>query len=222
MNSINPIIIVVVAVLSWVLVRVSLQLISRRKGRIQVTYSEEAQEKERLRLEKEKAKRKANTALQMFIAQMGRVSQKLKMTVLVPGSIQVEGETTRLTMVLVCSGGVLGIKSLSFAGEVTAHRAAASWSRTENGETAEFTNPLTGCEQDTALLRRLLDANGMANVPARCVPVFVNHAVEVKAPASVEYYTDKTLFAALEEGTLLPDAGCDPAAVMALLQANLK
>lgn len=217
----NPILIIVVAVLAWVLVRVSLQLISRRKGKVQVTYSEAAQEKEQLRLAKEKAKRKANTALQMFIAQTGRVAQKQKITMLMPGALDVQGETTRLTMVLAGPGGLLGIKSLSFAGEVQGH-ISAPWSRTENGETTTFSNPMDGCEQDTALLRKLLDANGMADVPAACVAVFVNHDASVKAPAAAKYYTDKTLFAALENGELMADAGCDTAALMALLQKSLK
>lgn len=217
----NPILIIVVAVLAWVLVRVSLQLVSRRKGKVQVTYSEAAQEKEQLRLAKEKAKRKANTALQMFIAQTGRVAQKQKITMLMPGALDVQGETTRLTMVLAGPGGLLGIKSLSFAGEVQGHM-SAPWSRTENGETTTFANPVEGCAQDAALLRKLLDDNGMANVPAACVAVFVNHDVSVKAPAAAAYYTDKTLFAALENGELMPDAGCDTAALMALLQKSLK
>ena len=217
----HPVLLIVAAVLAWVLVRVSLQLISRRKGRVQVTYSEAAQEKEKARLETEKARRKASTALQLFIAQCGRVAQKCKMTVLMPGSIALGEETTRLTLLLVGRGGVLGVKSFSFGGEVQGH-AAADWTRTENGETHTFKSPVAGCEADTALLRRLLDQNGLADVPVRCVPVFVNSAARLNIPAAVEYYTDKSLFAALEEGALLPDAGCDPAALMALLQKNLK
>ena len=218
---IHPVLLIVVVILAWVLVRVSLQLISRRKGRVQVSYSEAAQEKEKARLEQEKARRKASTALQLFIAQCGRLAQKLKMTVLMPGSIALGDETTRLTLLLVGKGGVLGVKSFSFGGEVQGH-VAASWTRTENGETHTFASPVAGCEADTALLRRLLDENGLGDVPVRCVPVFVNTAAQLHIPAAVEYYTAKSFYAALEEGALLPETNCDPAALMALLQKNLK
>ena len=75
---------------------------------------------------------------------------------------------------------------------------------------------------DMISLPGTLDENGLGDVPVRCVPIFVNTAAQLHIPAAVEYYTAKSFYAALEEGALLPETNCDPAALVALLQKNLK
>lgn len=193
----------------------------RRRHGIKVTLSEEAQAKERAALEAKKAASAANNALRLFIVQITRFASRHGLALLMPANVVWKNDSCRLTLLLVGKGGVLGVKSIRFGGEVQGNVSAPNWTHRENGEENEFRNPLLGCEADKATLQALLAENGLPNVPVDCVTVFINPKVQINAPAAVRRFTEQELFDALENGQLCPDAGCDADAIARVLQEHI-
>ena len=190
----------------------------RRKGGVKVTYSEQAQAKQQAEQEAKKASSAANNALRLFIVRVTRFAAKHHLELLMPANVVYGDTACRLTFLLVGSGGVLGVKSIRFGGEVQGNVSAPAWLRRENGQESEFKNPLLGCEEDKATLQKLLADHGLSDMPIDCVTVFINPKVQVNAPDAVRYFTEQGLFDALEDGTLCPSADCDAAKAAEVLR----
>ena len=193
----------------------------RRRGGVKVTLSEEGRAKERAALEAKKSAAAAANALRLFIVQVTRFAANHGLTLLMPANVVWGNAACRLTLLLVGKGGVLGVKSIRFGGEVQGNVSAPAWVHRECGEESEFKNPLLGCDADKATLQALLAENGLGDVPVDCVTVFINPKVQINAPAAVRRFTEQELFDALETGTLCPDAGCDAARIAEVLQAHI-
>lgn len=141
--------------------------------------------------------------LTSFVAQLLRFTSKNGMRLVAPASISHNGETARLTALIVAPGGMVGAYCLGFGGSISPGDPkapagkTAPWKQNINGETKTFENPLKVCEEQKKLVLAAMEKAGIS-AELTVVPVFTNpQATLCSTPAFV--YTPKSFIGYLKE-----------------------
>lgn len=151
--------------------------------------------------------------LTSFIAQMLRFTAKNGMRLVAPGTVSHNGQTARLTALVVAPGGITGIYCLGFGGTITPGDLkapagiSAPWRQHINGEDKTFDNPLNACQQQKKLIQSAMEQEGI-HTDLNVVTVFTNpHATLKSTPASI--YTPKSLCEYLKNNSSLKTGTLD-------------
>lgn len=151
--------------------------------------------------------------LTAFVAQLLRFTSKNGMRLVAPGTITHNGQTARLTSLVVAPGGIVGVYCLGFGGAIAPGNIKApadqniSWRQHINGEDKTLDNPLKACQTQEKLLLSAMESAGI-NAPVHIVTVFTNARAELKStPALV--FTQKDFFRYLKENDSLKTGNLD-------------
>lgn len=151
--------------------------------------------------------------LTSFVAQLLRFASKNGMRLVAPGSVSHNGETARLTALIIGPGGIVGAYCLGFGGSITPGDLkapagkTAPWRQKINGETKTFDNPLKVCEEQQKLVLAAMEKAGIS-AELTVVPVFTNpQATLCSTPAFV--YTPKSFVKYLKEHPSLKTGNLD-------------
>ncbi len=151
--------------------------------------------------------------LTSFIAQMLRFTTKNGMRLVAPGTVSHNGQTARLTALIVAPGGITGVYCLGFGGTITPGDLkapagmSAPWRQHINGEDKTFDNPLKSCQQQKKLIQSAMEQAGI-HADLNVVTVFTNPRATLKStPASI--YTPKGLCEYLKDNSSLKTGSLD-------------
>ena len=151
--------------------------------------------------------------LTSFIAQMIRFTAKNGMRLVAPGTVSHNGQTARLTALIVAPGGITGIYCLGFGGTISPGDIKAPagisspWRQHINGEDKTFDNPLKSCQQQKKLVQEAMEKAGI-HTDLNVVTVFTNpRAVLTSTPTSI--YTPKSLCEYLKNNDSLKAGSLD-------------
>lgn len=151
--------------------------------------------------------------LTSFIARLLRFTTKNGMRLVAPGTVSHNGQTARLTALIVAPGGITGVYCLGFGGTISPGDlkapagTSAPWRQHINGEDKTFDNPLKSCQQQKKLVQAAMEQAGI-HTDLNVVTVFTNpQATLTSAPASV--YTPKSLCGYLKDNASLKTGTLD-------------
>lgn len=152
--------------------------------------------------------------LTTFISQLLRFSQKNGLHIVAPGTIAHDGQTARLTALLVAPHGVIGVYCLGYGGTITPAKLPDPWKQRINDSDHTFDNPVKICQEQHDLVAAALEAAGI-QTDVKIAAVFTNPQADLQsAPAGI--YTRDRFFTYLGEFAKADSTGqpvIDPRAV---------
>lgn len=120
------------------------------------------------------------------------------------------GSTGRLDAVVAGYFGILGVKVLGYNGEIYGAQGEAEWLQVApDGTRNKFANPLAEASADTRVLRDVLFAAKLRQVPVEIVCVFTSKRAQLALPKNTGHYTMKEFKALLQKEKYLADKGLD-------------
>ncbi len=135
--------------------------------------------------------------LTAFISQLLRFSQKNGLRLIAPGTVAHNGQTARLTALLVAPHGVIGVYCLGFGGTITPALLPDPWKQHINGNDRTFDNPVKICQEQHDLVAAAMETAGI-RTDLTIIAVFTNPQADLpSAPAGI--YTRDRFFAYLDE-----------------------
>ena len=143
-----------------------------------------------------------------FISQLITFARKNGMQVVAPGTVTYNGNTARLSALLVTPGGVTGIYCLGFGGTITGTREPHSWRQHINGEDKTFPNPLTACQEQKKILQGAMDNAGI-RAEADVVTVFTNPRATLCQIPSSRIHSQPDFMKYLKETSALRNGSLD-------------
>ena len=108
-------------------------------------------------------------------------SRKNKTGLVYPGTIQFGGKTGNIAAFVVTKSKVIGLNCFGFGGRIIHDSASSEWRQQINEVTQNIPDPLKLNQEQYALARAALDANGMKDLPLEIVAVFTNSHVSIQA-----------------------------------------
>ncbi len=162
--------------------------------------------------------------LTSFVAQLLRFTAKNGMRLVAPGTVSHNGQTARLTALIVAPGGITGVYCLGFGGTIapgdvkSPAATSSSWRQHINGEDKTFDNPLQSCLEQKKLIQAAMEKAGITT-DLDVVTVFTNPRATLQSvPSSV--YTPKSFCQYLKDNVSLHTGSLDIHAT-ALILAEL-
>ncbi len=146
----------------------------------------------------------------------GRTIQRLKSfasangyELIRPGRIAQGTGVTDFDAIVVGTFGVLAVRSMGYEGQVYGNAKDATWVQTTKEGKVTFKNPLLQAESEARMLREVLFAAKIKNVPVETMCVFPNGATELAVPRSTPVYRLKEFSALLKKDHFTEDRKVD-------------
>ncbi len=134
--------------------------------------------------------------------------RRQKLGLVYPGTVAFGGKMANLVCFLVTRSEVIGINCFGFGGTIT--ESDGGWNQHMNGADQTIKDPVEGNAQQREIVRGMMDASGMADIPLRVVAVFTSRTVALETRHPSEVFDTKGLLehlrrCAQQEGTLEPE-----------------
>ena len=141
-----------------------------------------------------------------------------------PGTYQsAKGGTGRLDAVVAGYFGILGVKALGYNGEIYGAAGEEEWLQVApDGARQKFANPVSEASADMRVLRDVLFAAKMRQVPVEIVCVFTSKKAQLALPKNTGHYTMKEFKSLLQKDKYLADKGIDLDKLAGVLQTAQK
>lgn len=128
------------------------------------------------------------------VGQLRRYARLNNFQLVAPACWAREGKLAQFDGVLVGYFGVLAVRCLGYGGQVFGGEKEPVWVQTKGEQRFEFENPLDRNARDARVLREVLIAAGLRNIPVETALVCTGgKGQELALPRSTPYYTPKTL-----------------------------
>ena len=139
-----------------------------------------------------------------------------------PGTVSDGRNTAGLLALLVTKQEVIGFNCFGYGGTVTEGKNASGWNQHMNGADQKIPDPIAGNREQFAIVRRMMDDNGMNEIPLRVVAVFTAHTVTLSTRHPKEVFTTERLLEHLRECASEEEGGTlDPADVSRRLNEHV-
>ena len=128
-----------------------------------------------------------------------------------PGTVRAGQETAGLLALLVTKEQVIGFNCFGYGGTITEGKAGGPWNQHMNGADIKIPDALAASRQQHRIVRKVMDENGMADIPLKVVSVFTSHTVTLATKHPNDVFSTESLLVYLKETVAQENEKIDPA-----------
>ena len=137
-----------------------------------------------------------------------------------PGTVVWKGKTAGLLALLVTRTEVIGFNCFGFGGTIT--ETGTGWTQHMNGQDQKIPDPLAGNQVQYQLVREMMDANGMKEIPLSILAVFTSRTVTIKTTHSRQVMDTEKLIVHLKERIAGQEGELDPEEIARQLNSHVE
>ena len=137
-----------------------------------------------------------------------------------PGTVEYNGKTANLLALLVTREKVYGLNCFGFGG--TIQKKQNGWIQHMNGADHSIPDPLLGNRQQYEIVRAMMDANGMKEIPLQVIAVFTSRTVVLALPQRDDLFDVEGLLQYLKEQAEQESSVIDPSATARALNEHVQ
>ncbi len=175
--------------------------------------------------EKDKKKPPVNSSMQELISMISTLvsyARRHRFYSLVPGTLEWEGKTSTLAVILVTRSTVIGINCFGYNGTIQCERGEGEWIQTVGEEKRHLESPARKNKEQYSIVKSILEQCGYPEIPLVILGVFTSSNVQLKNRTGDGFYTKKELMDALSAKRFTQDRGVISAQVGKSLEGYAK
>ena len=155
--------------------------------------------------------------LLQFASLLTTFSRKHKFSLMLPGRLTFEEESTILTAILVTKSMVIGFNCFGYGGTVTAGNGEEDWTQMRGEEKVIIDSPSKKNAKQKEILLKILAAEGRTDIPVEIFGVFTTPNVTLIRGGKANCYVPERIMEIIGKEKYLADKGYVPGDVQKLL-----
>ena len=148
--------------------------------------------------------------LMRMISRLLNYARKHRFQILIPGTVEVDGERASLTVILVTRSRIIGVNCYGFGGTLQIAAGENDWVQKLNGQKQTIESPIRKNQQKYSVLKKVQAAAGLEDIPSEVIGIFTTPGVELKGGTGSRCYTREAAMDYLESPHITADGGVKP------------
>ena len=168
------------------------------------------------------ARNSTKQELLSFISSVISYARRNRFYSLVPGTLEVEGEITGFSAVVVTRARVIGFNCFGYGGDIYCEKDSRTWKQVMDGKEKQVASPVEKNRHQQELLEKALAACGFPEVRCQVFGVFTAPSANLRTRGGTNCYGQNDLLFVIQRDEYLKDHGVDPQKVGKALEGLVK